>query len=243
MSNTFLAVIVPMYNEERNAANCVRAFVKTIVSLGLKDTRLFVVNDGSKDSTLKILLNEKQNGVDFELITYENNRGYGGAVSTGYQQAFKFGYEFGLVMDSDLTNNPLLIRDFYQSLHEGNYDFIKASRYIKGGGMKGVPWQRQLPTIVGNWVAYVLFGMGIHDCTNGFRCVRLRLVKDYVFQERGFPSILEELVQLKRKRAKGIEIPYTLTARSDGEENSKFSYSIKVFIKYLKYAILAFRMR
>src|SRR5438477_489971 len=84
--------------------------------------------------------------------------------------------------------------------------------------------RRQNPTRAGNWLASRLFGMGLRDCTNGFRAVRLNLVCDLNFSERGFPQILEELLALKKRGARAAEIPYVLTARSEGESGSKFSY-------------------
>ena len=105
--------------------------------------------------------------------------------------------------------------------------------------MRGVPVRRQIPTRAGNWLASRLFGMGLRDCTNGFRAVRLDLVCDLSFSERGFPQILDELLALKKRGARAAEIPYVLTARSEGESGSKFSYRPRVVLAYLKYALKA----
>jgi glycosyltransferase involved in cell wall biosynthesis len=231
-----------MYNEEIGAERCVISMLKEIGSFG-DNVSLFVVNDGSKDKTLAILKNLESSGLKFHLVNQEKNQGYGAACLAGAMAALYSGFEFGLFMDSDLTNDPKLISTFWDLLKTNQYDFIKASRYIKGGGMEGVPMRRQLPTIVGNFVARILFGMGIHDCTNGFRAVRLSFLKGVQFQERGFPCIVEELYVLKKKGAHGTEVPYTLTKRAEGDENSKFSYHPSVFKRYLKYALKAALIR
>jgi glycosyltransferase involved in cell wall biosynthesis len=237
-----LAIIIPMYNEEVGAENCVQQMMLEIAKLP-DQLRLFAVNDGSKDGTLKILERLRSQGIDFELVDQQPNQGYGAACISGAAAAYKKGFTFGLFMDSDLTNDPRLIPLFWEKLKTNSYDFVKASRYIKGGGMHGVPLRRQIPTIVGNRLARFLFGMGINDCTNGFRAVRLSLLQNVRFEERGFPSIVEELYVLKTKGAKGTEIPYTLTKRADGDENSKFSYSAGTFWRYLKYSLRAFLIR
>lgn len=235
-----LAVVVPMYNEEIGAEKCVHEICKTLKNESL-DSLLFVVNDGSQDRTEKILfqLAKKEPYLPFRIISYTTNCGYGAAILKGALAADQEGYEFALFMDSDLTNPPTLISAFHKLAVAGKYDLIKASRYIPGGGMNGVPWNRQLVTILGNKVASYLFGMGIHDCTNGFRAIRLSLLRGIQFQERGFPSILEELFYLKQQNARTTEVPYILTARGNGHGTSKFQYKPIVVYHYLKYAIKA----
>jgi dolichol-phosphate mannosyltransferase len=141
-------------------------------------------------------------------------------------------------MDSDLTNDPNLIPLFEKAVQQP-VDVVKASRYIPTGGMSGVPWQRQIVSWIGNRVASLLCNVGIRDCTNGFRAVRLALLKNVAFQERGFPSIVEELYLLKRAGARFAEVPYVLTARTDNQAGSKFRYNFQTFYRYLKYCLLA----
>lgn len=233
-----LAVIIPMLNEELHAEECVRA-VCAVLSKSLPASKLVVVDDGSKDGTRAILARLAGESLPFVHVEHEVNRGYGAALVTGARKARDLGFEFGLFMDSDLTNDPALIPRFAELLASGKYDVIKASRYIPGGGMEGVPFRRQVPTRAGNWLASRLFGMGLHDCTNGFRAVRLAMVCDLSFHERGFPQILEELLALKKQGARAAELAYVLTARAEGEGGSKFSYRPKVILAYLKYALKA----
>jgi dolichol-phosphate mannosyltransferase len=236
-----LAVIVPMFNEERNAERCVSAILP-VLSRELPSARLFVVNDGSTDGTDAILRGLLAGGMDFQYVPCERNQGYGAALVAGARAALGAGYEFGLFMDSDLTNDPALIPRFAERLAGGDLDLLKASRYVPGGGMEGVPLRRQLPSRLGNWLAARLFGMGLHDLTNGFRAVRLSMIADVQFRERGFPQILEEMVELKRRGARVAELPYVLTSRTDPEASSKFSYRPAVVLRYLKYAVQAARV-
>ena len=236
-----LAVIVPMFNEERNAERCVSAILP-VLSHQLPSARLFVVNDGSTDGTDAILRGLLAGGKDFQYVPCERNQGYGAALVAGARAALGAGYEFGLFMDSDLTNDPALIPRFAERLAGGQLDLLKASRYVPGGGMEGVPLRRQLPSRLGNWLAARLFGMGLHDLTNGFRAVRLSMIADVQFRERGFPQILEEMVELKRRGARAAELPYVLTSRADPEAASKFSYRPSVVLRYLKYAVQAARV-
>jgi dolichol-phosphate mannosyltransferase len=233
-----LAVIIPMYNEEPNAERCVRA-VCAVLSAQVPSSRLVVVDDGSKDATAAILEKLGKEGLPLMVVKHERNKGYGAALMTGARAARKAGFEFGLYMDSDLTNDPELIPRFVEKVAEGRFDLVKASRYVRDGGMRGVPMRRRAITVLGNALARTLFAMGIRDCTNGFRAVRLDLICDVNFVENGFPIILEELLVLKQRGARATEIPYVLTARKASEGKSKFNYSAKMIYGYLKYALRA----
>jgi len=237
-----LAVIVPMYNEEMNAAHCATT-ISRVLAEKLPGARLYCVNDGSVDATAAVLASLRDKLSHFDVVDYSDNRGYGAALLAGAKQAASDGFEFGLIMDSDLTNDPALIPRFYEMIRTGRYDVIKASRYMPGGGMKGVPAWRQAYTIIGNKVASALFGLGVKDCTNGFRAVRLSMIVDVTFKERGFPQILEELYHLKCQGARAGELPYVLTARAKGGGKSKFSYSFRVLYSYFKYAWRAWFVR
>jgi len=237
---SLLAVIIPMYNEEFGAETCITK-VCEVLQNHLPESRLFVVNDGSQDNTLEILYKIKSEHTDWqlEIVHSEKNRGYGGACLLGAQQALAKEFEYGLFMDSDLTNDPEMIPRFAEKLMDRRLDLLKASRYIPKGKMEGVPLHRQMISRYGNRVAEKLFGLGIRDCTNGFRAVRLSLIATEHFEERGFPSIMEELYILKIKGARMGEIPYILTSRNDPRGTS-FQYKPEIFRDYLKYAVKAF---
>jgi dolichol-phosphate mannosyltransferase len=232
-----LAVIIPMFNEQCGAERCVRE-VSRVLAAKLPPTLLFVVDDGSSDNTAEILRGLEREPLPLRVVYCPVNGGYGAALLEGAKAARTAGFDFGLFMDSDLTNDPELIPVFENAIQTG-VDVVKASRYIPQGGMSGVPWFRQAVSRYGNVIASKLCGIGVRDCTNGFRAVRLSLLADVRFKERGFPSIVEEVYLLKRAGAVFSEVPYILTSRSDNQDGSKFRYTFQTFYRYLKYCVLA----
>jgi glycosyltransferase involved in cell wall biosynthesis len=228
-------VVIPMYNEEEVAEECIDEVMKTIVNI--KDQVGFiVVNAASKDNTKQILKIKKRQYTNLHVIHLSENSGYGGALIEGTKVAKKLGYEFVIFMDSDLTNDPKDIPRFLSEIND-EIDCVKASRYIKGGGTKNVPYYRQIISIVGNRFASLFFGIGIHDCTNGFRMVRISNLDNINFKERSFAIILEELYKLKKMNSDFTEIPVVLSSRTNTK--SSFTYSIKIFYDYSKYFIKA----
>jgi dolichol-phosphate mannosyltransferase len=171
-------------------------------------------------------------------VRHDVNRGYGRALRTGTERASKMDFEYVLFMDSDLTNDPRYLPAFARRMADG-YDIIKASRYVAGGAVLGVPRWRCLISIVGNRVASLLYGLGIRDCTNGFRACRTAILLQMHLRENGFAIIMEELYQAKFLARRFCEIPNTLTARTDALRSSSFTYHPLLLLDYLKYPLKA----
>ena len=238
MPHPSFAVVIPMYNEQAAAEACARAVCEELRKLPHRSA-LIAVNDGSKDATGEILAALSPQEPKLTLVTHPANRGYGAALRTGVGAAAAAGYDYVLFMDSDLTNHPRDIPRFAEAMEDG-VDLIKASRYIPGGGMEGVPLKRSLISRLGNRVAGWLFGMGLHDCTNGFRALRTAIAVQMDLRERRFPIIMEELYHCRFLATTFREIPVVLTNRRLDQRKTSFSYTPGTFWKYFKFALLAF---
>jgi hypothetical protein len=110
--------------------------------------------------------------------------------------------------------------------------------------MDGVPFRRAVISHLGNRVARFLFRLGIRDCTNGFRAIRVPLLARMKLRENGFPIIVEELYQCVFLASSFVEIPVVLTNRSNDLRPTSFSYSGRTLAAYLTFAIKAwFRIK
>ena len=229
-----LAVIIPVRNEEKIIEKTVGKVIKELKDLPIQSS-LVIVNDGSIDNT-KIIIKKsiKRNPNILNIININKNKGYGYAIQAGIEYCIKRKIDYALFMDSDLTNDPADIKKFANEINQ-NYDCIKASRYIKGGKIRGVPVEKILISRLGNLIASTLFNVGVKDCTNGFRMIRIDKFRKIRLRERGFPVIMEEIYYLKKRKAKFKEISVTLKNRKTGM--SHFKYSFKTFYSYLKYPV------
>ena len=224
-----------MFNEEKGSKRCIDTVIASINKLN-SNIKLITVNDGSSDNTSEILKQASKKYKNLIVVSYKKNKGYGGALQEGIKKASEKKFDYALFMDSDLTNKPSDIKKFVDKL-KANPDCVKASRYTYSGSMKNVPFKRVLISMIGNSIVSIMFGLGIKDCTNGFRMTKLSKIKGIKFHENSFAIILEELYYLKRRHSKVIEIPVTLTARTNTK--SHFTYKPLTFYNYGKYAIKA----
>ena len=232
------AVVIPMYNEEAGAENCVRQVANVLSALPNR-TSLIAVEDGSRDNTPAILDGLASSFPLLEVLHHPQNRGYGAALRSGVEAAADGGFEYVLFMDSDLTNHPADIPRFVVEMQKG-FDVVKATRYSLGGRVSGVPFYRVAISAVGNQIARFLLGIPLHDSTNGFRAVRLTLLMELKLSENKFPIIMEELYWLKFRTRSFTEIPVKLTNRSADQRATTFVYHPRVFWNYLKYPLRAF---
>jgi dolichol-phosphate mannosyltransferase len=232
-----LAVVIPMYNEQAGAAECVVAVCDTLANLPAR-AGLIVVNDGSNDGTAAILAQLAADEPALEVVTHASNRGYGAALRSGVEAAVQGDYDYVLFMDSDLTNSPRDIPRFHAEITRGA-DVIKATRFHGGGAMQGVPFRREIVSRVGAWIARRLFHIGVSDCTNGFRAVRTSILSRLRLRETKFPIIVEELYCCVFAAKRFAEVPVVLTNRRAALRSTSFVYRPSVFWRYLKYGLLA----
>jgi dolichol-phosphate mannosyltransferase len=235
------AVVVPAYNEAAGIGACVRAIHEALERLPNRSA-LVVVDDGSADGTGDALDELARDHPRLVAVRHGRNQGYGAALRTGATTAAEHGYEYVLFMDSDLTNDPASIPAFTAQMANG-VDVIKASRYVPGGGVDGVPAWRSTLSIVGNLVARLLFGLPVRDTTNGFRAVRTSLLTSIDLEENGFAVIMEELYRLRPIARTYAEVPIVLTTRADELRGSSFSFGPRAMAAYLRYPLLAARER
>jgi dolichol-phosphate mannosyltransferase len=230
-----LCIVIPVYNEA--------AIIKKSLEIILPYTRqlpaqvtVLLVNDCSQDNSEEIIkaIIADQPDEHLQMVSHTVNQGYGGANRTGAQYAIDNGFDYVLYMDSDLTNHPKYLKDFYQKMEEG-YDYIKATRFSKGGGYEGVPWKRRAISRLGNFVGKLITGVPIHDLTNGFRAVKIDVLKNVKLTERHFSVIIEELMKSRKYVQHMCEIPNILGNREDAARQTAFTYDFKTYWRYFKY--------
>src|SRR3954453_3886984 len=85
---TGLSVFFPAYNDSGTIASMVIRAVKAASEL-TPDYEVIVVNDGSSDATAQIADELALTYPQVRVIHHARNRGYGGALQTGFRSATK----------------------------------------------------------------------------------------------------------------------------------------------------------
>ena len=119
-----ILLIIPAYNEEDNILNV----YNTIQEYNMKNEfklDYIIINDGSKDNTLKILQEKNMNHIN--LI---QNLGIGGAVQTGYKYAFYNNYDIAIQFDGDGQHDISFVKKICEPIINNEADMIIGTRYL-----------------------------------------------------------------------------------------------------------------
>ena len=82
-----LYIVIPAYNEEMNITSVAREW-HTVVETISEDSKLVIIDDGSKDSTYQVLTELSKELPQLEVITKKNS-GHGATVLYGYHYALE----------------------------------------------------------------------------------------------------------------------------------------------------------
>ncbi len=164
-----LSVFFPAYNDARSLPGLIgKTFA--VLSGRVADFEVIVVNDGSQDETADVLHQlQAQHGPRLRVVTHETNRGYGGALRSGFAAAEK-----------DLV--------FYTD-GDGQYDVSELPSLLERMGPdvglvngykleRSDPWHRIWIGNAYNSLARLLFRIHIRDIDCDFRLIRRSLLRE-----------------------------------------------------------------
>jgi glycosyltransferase involved in cell wall biosynthesis len=221
MKDLNFKILVPAYNSERYIGDLFHKFEE----MNLLD-KVVVVDDGSKDNTLKICENR---GVI--ALSNEKNGGKGSALKKGFKYMVKNNIEFFLTIDSDLQHDVKFIPEFIKKFQETNADIIVGDRL---GDTTTMPIERVFSNRTTSFIVSLLAKCKIPDSQSGYRLIRTKVVEDIKLESDKFEMESEILIKAGRKGFKITSIP--ISALYEGAHSS-----ISVFRDTFRFIRLVFR--
>ena len=125
-----ISVVIPMYCEEEVVDICYKRVVNNLKKLSDKYSyEIIFINDGSKDSTLKILKKIASNDDNVKIISFSRNFGHQAAVTAGIRNVTG---DAVIIMDADLQDPPELFEGMIEKWEEG-YEVVYGKRKTREG--------------------------------------------------------------------------------------------------------------
>lgn len=229
-----ILLIIPAYNEEENILKT----CNSIINYNKKNKTnydLIVINDGSKDNTENILMENNINHV--KLI---HNLGIGGAVQTGYKYALEHDYDIAVQFDGDGQHDVKYVENLIKPIIENNINMVIGSRFIDDSSSKFKSSKARRVGI--NLISFAIklkTRKKIYDTTSGFRAVDKRIIKLFA---NSYPTEYPEpisTVNVIKNKYSIVEIPVSMQEREGGKSSINSWKTVYYMVNVILSIILA----
>ncbi|WP_050749705.1 glycosyltransferase family 2 protein [Selenomonas sp. oral taxon 149] len=206
-----LYIIIPAYNESETIRQVIDDWYPIIEEHnGGGESRLIIIDDGSKDNTYEIML---ECAKDKPLFTplQKPNSGHGATVLYGYHYALDHGADYVFQTDSDGQTLPSEFAPFWDVRE--SFDMVIGWRKGREDGLS-----RIFVTKVLKYVVYLCFGVFVTDANTPYRLMKadtLRRYIDIIPKDYNLSNVILSVIYARRKCAVKY-MPITFRPRQGG---------------------------
>lgn len=226
-----LYIVMPAYNESENIKNVIDQWYPIVEKYsGDGESRLVVIDDGSKDNTYEIM-QECAKTRPLLLPLTKDNSGHGATILYGYKYAIEHGADYIFQTDSDGQTLPEEFHAFWED--RSNYDMVIGWRNTREDGVG-----RIIVTKVLKLVVKLCFHADVTDANTPFRLMNAKTLDKYiaVIPNDFFLSNVLIAAIFAKKNCKVKYVPITFHPRAAGENK----INVKSIIGHGKHALKTF---
>ena len=213
-------VLIPTYNERDNLPVLVADVMK------IPGTEVLVIDDQSPDGTGQIA---DALGLEYpgrvSVMHRTGRRGLGVSYLDGFRHAVGTNADLVVQMDADRSHDPQYLPAMIEAA--AGADLVVGSRYLHGISVVNWPLRRIILSTFANTYIRTVTGLGVRDCTTGYRCWRrdalARLPLDRIVSE-GYAFVVEVTFLAASVGLRITESPIIFIERREGA--SKLSSGI-----------------
>ena len=229
-----LTIIIPAYNE---AASLPQLIHELLPFAQLKNFKVIIVNDGSKDDTRAVLERSTTLSENISIINHKVNRGYGGALKSGINKART---QYCITIDADGQHSLSDIDRLLNTITETNADLVIGSR--KGNSESG--YYREFGKTILRWVAKLLMPLKIYDINSGIKIYNTKLAQRYIQicpDSMAFSDVIALTFVYQRNLV--LEIPVKINQRKAGKSTIGMRTAFETLIEIINIVVLFNPMR
>jgi glycosyltransferase involved in cell wall biosynthesis len=192
-----LSVFFPAYNDSGTIASMVIRAVQAAAAL-TPDYEVIVVNDGSADATAAIADELARTYPHVRVIHHPNNRGYGGALQTGFRSATK---EFIFYTDGDAQYDPAEMAELWTNM-TADADMVNGYKISRSDPLHRIVIGRLYHHIVS-----LMFGLTVRDVDCDFRLMRRSIFDRVQLYKTSGVICLEMMKKIEDAGFRIVEVP------------------------------------
>lgn len=222
-----LFIIIPAYNEQDNIRQVVADWYPVVEKHG-NDSRLVVIDDGSRDDTFKILQQLSAKLPNLTALT-KPNAGHGATVLYGYKYALDNGADYIFQTDSDGQTLPSEFEPFW--IARTKYDITIGYRNKRRDG-----FSRILVTRILRLVVHICFKVYVLDANTPYRLMSAKTLAEnikYVPDDFFLTNVALSAIY-KKRRQKVHFIPISFRPRQGGTNSINLVKIFKIGVSSLR---------
>lgn len=222
-----LYIVMPAYNEEANIESVVKEWHEVVEKIG-PESKLVVVNDGSKDNTYGKLLELAEKYPQLTPVTKENS-GHGATLLFAYNYAVEHKADYIFQTDSDGQTIPSEFWPFWDD--RKIYDAIIGHRNHREDG-----FSRIIVTKVLKLVIRLTFGVTVTDANTPFRLMPRKTLETYlpkIPKDFNLSNVMLSVLLVKNKDNVKF-VPITFRPRQGGKNSINMKRIFKIGVQAVK---------
>lgn len=222
-----LYIVIPAYNESENIEKVAREWHKIVKKVG-PDSRLVIVDDGSKDNTYELLCDLQKELPQLEAKTKPNG-GHGQTLIYAYRYALDCGADYIFQTDSDGQTEPREFGAFWKNRKK--FDAIIGQRTKRQDGIG-----RVFVTKVLKLILFIMFGTVVPDANTPFRLLKRDTLEkglECFPDDYNLPNVLMSVYFVKQKYKLAF-VPITFRERQGGVNSINMKKISKIGVEAIR---------
>ena len=209
--NFKLSIIIPCYNEKNTIELILEKILQSLNDYKIINYEIIIVDDYSKDGTIKILENLKDKG-KIKIYFHELNLGKGAAIQTALNSVTG---DIVIIQDADLEYDPVDYNKLLTPFFEANADVVYGSRFLGGGKYVRIHFfWHYLANKILTFICNLFINLNLTDMETGYKAFRTSALKNVTLKEKSFSFEPEVTIKLSKKKYKFFEVPVSYNGRS-----------------------------
>ena len=199
-----LSIVISLFNEEESLPELI-GWIEKVVTKEQYSYEILMIDDGSTDSSWKVIKNLSEKNPSIRGISFRRNYGKSAALYEGFKAAEG---RVVITMDADLQDSPDEIPELYRMVTQEGYDIVSGWKKQRFDNKL----TKNLPSKLYNWTARKITGIKLHDMNCGLKAYRNEVVKNievygemhryipYLAKNAGFSRITEKPVHHQKRK-------------------------------------------
>ncbi|MBA7679014.1 Undecaprenyl-phosphate mannosyltransferase [subsurface metagenome] len=235
MAEKKVAIVIPAYNCEATISSVIDRIPEESWNY---INQVIPVNDGSTDSTGKVLDEIAKKNPKVKPVHHEANRGYAGAQKTGFKIALAAGAEVVGLLHSDGQLAPEMLPQLLAPLFEEKADLVQGYRIE---GMKtlkaGMPIYKYLANRILTTMENLAFGMRAKEFHCGYQLYSAHTLEVIPYEKlsESFHFDGEMILMAKVKKLKRADIFAPCAYRDEKSHVQLYRYGCDVLGTIIRY--------